>query len=119
MSKDNDYGATLVQLQDASGRDVDFVAQREPVDASGTVTTAGGSQQALPSDPFRRFLLIQIPSDAPEPVWLQFGHRAVVGWPSIEMRPGALLKFDGSYIPTSTVSVTSASEGTRFTLLAG
>lgn len=81
-------------------------------DGSGTITTGGTSQQALASNTSRVYLLVQNVGDVD--LWVDFGTAAVQTQPSILLRSGGALTFEGVFVPTGTVNVIGATTGEPF-----
>lgn len=84
------------------------------LDGSGTLTTGGASQQALPANPGRYYLMCQNPVTASEPLFVSFGSAASASGGSYELAAGGSITFDGNFIPAGTVNVNAATTGHRF-----
>ncbi len=74
-------------------------------DRSVALTAGATAQDLMPASATRKFLLIQNPSAATESIFVNFGITAVVGYPSIEIFPGATLFLTGNECPSARVSV--------------
>lgn len=86
----------------------------EPVisaaDHSGTVTTGGDSQIAIPANAARKGFLIQNPSDQIEPLYLDFGGTGAAQYTSIEILPGQMFPANGQpYIYQGDINVMAVS----------
>lgn len=91
------------------------VAASVVVDASGTVTTGGTSQQVMPAKTSRTYLMCQNPITATETLFVNLDGAASTTAGSIELAAGGTMSFHGSsFIPTGPVTVTAATTGHRF-----
>lgn len=92
------------------------VERGELLNASGTITTGGTSQQALAAGSSRKYVLVQNPNDEAD-LWVDFGVAAVLDQPSILLLPrsGALV-FENGLRPTQAIHVNSATTGAKFTI---
>jgi hypothetical protein len=84
------------------------------IDASGTVTTGGTSQQVLPANTGRYYLMCQNPVSASEVLFVNFGSAASTTAGSYELAAGASLTFDSNFIPAGAVNVNAVTTGHRF-----
>jgi hypothetical protein len=97
-----------------------MIAKHQITDASGSITTGGQAQTALAANPNRTYLLIQNLSDIA--MWLNFGTAAVADQPSICLKAcavagdgsGGAIVFEGSFVPTDSVSLYGATTGKKF-----
>lgn len=86
-------------------------------DGSGTITTGGTSQEVLPAQTGRKFLLIQNPTTASEALWLNFTDAAAVDAAgSVSLAPGGAMSFEGDFVPQNSVNVTATTTGHKFTV---
>jgi len=83
-------------------------------DGSGTVTTAGTSQQVFAANNARLLLICQNPIGAPGPLYVNLGAAASATGSSIELAAGGTMTLVGVGTPTSSVTVTSGTAGHRF-----
>lgn len=83
-------------------------------DASGSITEGGTSQVALVASDSRLYLLIQNISN--ETLWVNFDADATEDQPSVQIVAGAVLTFEGGYVPSSAVSVIAATTGKKFVI---
>jgi hypothetical protein len=88
-------------------------------DRSGTITAGGTAQQAAAVNAARKYLLVQNPTDGAESFWFSADATAVAASPSVEVAPGVTLTFEGSFVPSSAISVIAATTGTAFTIKEG
>lgn len=84
-------------------------------DCSGTVTTGGTAVTPLQSNTARRYLYIQNPIAATEPLQVNINTAASNTAASYELAAGASLLFNGSgWIPTQLVSINAVTTAHRF-----
>lgn len=96
------------------------VTQGALTNRSGTITTGGAAQQLAAANANRRYLIVQNHSTGV--LWLEFGGTAVVGQPSLALSAcavandgtGGALVFEGSFVPTGSVSILGATTGQAF-----
>lgn len=85
------------------------------VDASGTVTSGGTSQQVMPANLSRTYLMCQNPITATETLFVSVDTAASTSAGSIELAPGGTVTWTvGGFIPTGAVFVTAATTAHRF-----
>ncbi len=85
------------------------------VDRSGTVATAGTSQQAMAAKTSRTYLMCQNPTTATTPLFVNIDAAAATTGGSIELAAGGSITFHGTaFIPTGVVNVTSATQGAKY-----
>jgi hypothetical protein len=95
------------------------VQQGAVTNRSGTITAGGSAQQLAAANTGRRYLLVQNPSNAPGSLWIDFGVNAVQASPSIEIAVGVTYELEGSFVPTSSVSIIGPTTGQAFTAKEG
>lgn len=90
-------------------------------DHSGTITTGGTSQEAMPANTSRRLLLVQNHITETEPLSVNFGSGAAStsAAGSYTLDPGGSLFLAGVDCPTDAVNVTAATTGHKFTAKQG
>lgn len=93
-------------------------AQGALTDRSGTIAAAATSQQIAAANGARRYLRVQN-LDAVADLWVNLGAAANAGAGSLRLAPGAVLTFDGSFVPTQAVNVLGATAGAAFTAKEG
>lgn len=103
-------GATPVVVTPAGGALTDAAAR--------TITVGGTSQTVFAANAARRYLIIQ--NLSADELFVNFGAAATAGSPSIGLAPadgaipGGTVIFEGSYIPTSSVTIIGATTGDSF-----
>lgn len=86
-------------------------------DASAQITTGGTAQTALAAQTGRKYLLIQNPTTASEPLYVNLTGDAVVDEEgSVALAAGGALVFEGPFVPSNAVSVIAATTGHEFTV---
>ena len=88
-------------------------------DRSGTITTAGTSQTAIPANVNRAYMLIMNPWANTTSLWINFTTAAVQASPSIELVPGATFTFETRYLSTEAVTITGGTTSMPFTAKEG
>lgn len=78
---------------------------------SGTLAAANTSQQPVGTNLNRKYLMIQNISAGD--LWVDFGFLAVIGQPSIKLKPDEKLVFD-NFVPTGSVNIIGATLGQAF-----
>lgn len=79
---------------------------------------AATSQSLFAANVARKFLLIQN-LDAAEDLWVNFGAAATIDKPSIKIAAGQILRFDGNFIPTQSVTVIATTINHKYTAKEG
>lgn len=82
------------------------------IDNSDDITVGGTAQTVESAGRARKYFLFQNISDTT--MWINFGVTAVADKPSIQVVAGASLMFDGSFVPTGSVSLMCATTGKKF-----
>lgn len=88
-------------------------------DFSGSLVAGATSQELMPANTSRRYLLIINPSTATESLWIDFGTDAVVGSPSIELQPGGVFVMEGNFVSTDAINVIATTISHPFTAKEG
>jgi hypothetical protein len=101
----------------ASGVGVGSV-QGTMTNRSGTIAAGGVAQSLMAANPARRYLMIQN-LDSSLSLWIRFGATAVPGQPSIELRAGAVLTQEDSFVDSESISVIGPSTGQAFSAWEG
>lgn len=96
-------------------------AQQTVFDASGTVTTGGTSQQVLPYNPNRKYLLIENPIAATETLYCNFSAAAATtGSASISLAAGGSYERSApNFVPKDAIACTATTTGHAFTVKEG
>ncbi len=86
-------------------------------DRSGTVATGGVSQTLAVANANRNYLLIENPTNATEPLYINFTNAAAVGGSSsISLAPGgSFTMIAPAFVSTELVTVTATTTGHAFT----
>lgn len=82
------------------------------IDSSGAITLGGTAETIESAGRVRKYFMFQNISDTT--MWINFGTTAVADEPSISVVAGATLVFEGSFVPTGSVSVMCATTGKKF-----
>lgn len=91
-----------------------------PIDGSGTVTTANTSQVVFLRNEQRVFLMCQNPVSATETLFVTYDDtNASTNGGSTELSPGGSIFFASLAVPTASVRVTAATAGHRFVCKSG
>ena len=80
---------------------------------SGTIATGGTAQQLAAANASRKYLLIENPSQT-EDLWFNFTTTAIVGQPSILLRPNGSYVAESSYVSTEAISIIAATTAHPF-----
>src|SRR5579859_5620451 len=80
---------------------------------SGTIALGGTAQSLMVANPARRYLMIQN-LDATASLWIRFGAAAVIGQPSTEVKPGAVLTQEDQFVDSESVSIIGPNTGQAF-----
>lgn len=86
-------------------------------DHSGEITTGGASQEVMPANSNRDYLLIQ--NVSAENLWVNLGADANADQPSIKLVPDGHMEYEGSWVPSDDVHIFGASTGSSFTAKEG
>lgn len=87
---------------------------------SGAITTGGTSQVATNADSSRGWLVIQNPTTATEPLFVDFGpNHPASATLSTGLAPGGSMSFLAGVVPVSQVNVMAATAGHAFVCLSG
>lgn len=81
-------------------------------DASAVIADANVSQELLPADPGRQYLLIQNPVGATTTLFVDFDQAAVPG-EAVELDAGCVMRFENCVIAVSQVTVRSATDAAQ------
>jgi hypothetical protein len=87
----------------------------ELIDRSGTITTGGTSQEAVPANFERSYLTFQNHSDTD--MWLNYGTAAVAGQPSIKVAAG--MNWTPAFVDQRALNVLCATTGKAYTCKEG
>ena len=80
---------------------------------SSTIAVAATAQQLAAVNASRKYLLIEN-LDGANSLWVNFTTTAVQSQPSIELKPGATLVMESSYVTTELISVIGPNAGQAF-----
>lgn len=82
---------------------------------SGTIAVGGTSQQIMAANTSRRYLMVQNPIAASEPLFVNFGAVASAAATSYELAAGQMIEFSSpGFIPTGTVNAVAATGAHAF-----
>ena len=84
---------------------------------SGTITTGGASQLAVPENLTRKYLLVQNVSD--EAMWIMFGTNAIEGQPSMKLLPNGSYVMESTFISSQPLYIIGATTGKEFSIWEG
>lgn len=82
-----------------------------------SITAGGTSQEAVPRNTARRYLLLQNTSAGD--LWLRYDKAASASSPSIKLEAGDSIHFSAGFAPSSSIHVFGATTGQTFTLWEG
>lgn len=94
---------------------VDSISPRRVVvtDHSGQLAAASTSEQVMPANDQRQYLLVQNTSGAV--LWIELGGAAVEDQPSIRLQPDMSYEAEGLVVPTEEVQVIGPNAGQSYT----
>ena len=92
---------------------IDAQVRGSLVDRSGSITTANTSQQVMPANPRRSYLLFQNTSSGD--LWIDLNVPAVASTPAIRVVASGSMVWQRSFIPTDALNVIGATAGATFT----
>lgn len=100
---------------------VPALAQQTVFDGSGAIATGGTSQQVLPYNPNRKYLLIENPVSATETLYCNFTNAAATsGSASISINAGGSYeRSTPNFVPKDAINCTAATAGHTFTVKEG
>jgi hypothetical protein len=82
--------------------------------AALTITAGETSQEAFPANEDRRYLFIMNPSDADEVLYVNFGDDAADDTTSLPLVAGAILQFEGPFVPKDSINLYAETTGHAF-----
>lgn len=91
---------------------VDMVVQGLAINASGTITTGGASQQLLAANVNRRGFTVQNQSSGD--LYIRVGATATVTNSSLRIAPGVLYETPAHHVSTNVVNIIGATNGQAF-----
>jgi hypothetical protein len=101
------------------------VSQGALTDRSGTIASGGTANTAIAANSARRYFLLQNLSNTV--LWVNFGVTAVQDQPSIALKAcgtagdgtGGAIVFEGSFVPTGSISIIGPTTGSKFSCKEG
>lgn len=98
----------------------DVARTAQNIRCSATITTGGTSQIAVDGDNARGWLIVQNPTTATEPLFVDFGPNHLASTTlSAGLAPGGPISFLGGVVPAQQVNVTAATTGHAFICVTG
>jgi hypothetical protein len=115
------YGSTYGNMERSLAEAIaDELANRNRIrtsftDHSGTITSPAVSIPLMSANPDRQYLLVQNPINLQSAdLWINFGSTATDSQPSIQIRPGEKLVFEGTSAPIEFITIFGVIKGQQY-----